>query len=149
MKDRKMSPTLHKAILLVLLTSIGCGGGGSTVPFEDNSQDADKYAQGVKQTVSDLVTVAMTSSEPADETSTLVNLLESPDNRPSGPHEAIYLELLAAAEKITLDCNVAEGRPEGLEQSLTELKAIADKLPGTVAESVPESAQGGSMPEQD
>jgi hypothetical protein len=52
MKDRKMSPTIRKAVLLILLTNVGCGGGGSTVPFEDNSQDADKYAESVKQTVS-------------------------------------------------------------------------------------------------
>ncbi len=149
MKDRKMSPTLHKTILLVLLTNIGCGGGGSTVPFQDNSQDADKYAQSVKQTVSDQVAAAMSSPEPADETSTLVSLLEDPDTRPSGPHEAIYLEILAAAQKLTSECNAAQGRPEGLEQSLTELKALADKLPGTVVESVSEEAQGGSAAEQD
>ena len=149
MKDRKMSTTVRKAVLLMLVANVGCGSGGSTVPFKDNSQDADKYAQSVKQTVSVQVAAAMTSSEPADETSTLVSLLENPKSRPSGPHEAIYLEILAAAEKITLDCNVAEGRPEGLEQSLTELKALAEKLPGTVVEELPEGTQGSGAAGQD
>lgn len=147
MKDPKMTQTFRTAVLLTLLTSFGCGG-GSTVPFTDDSQNADKYAQSVKQTVSDLVTAARISSEPADETSTLVSLLESPDNRPSGPHEQIYLELLAAAQKITQECSAAQGRPEGLEQSLTELKALADKLPGTVEVTVPEDQQSEDSVEQ-
>jgi hypothetical protein len=148
MKALKMSPTIPKAVLLILLTNVGCGG-GSTVPFTDDSQNAEKYAASVKQIVSDECAAAQTSSEPADQISTIVALLESPDNRPSGPHEAIYLEILAAAQKLNSECNAAQGRPEGLEQSLTDLKAIADKLPGTVAEKVDEDGQGGSMPGED
>lgn len=149
MKDRKMSPTLHKAILLVLLTNIGCGGGGSTVPFTDNSQDADKYALSVKQAVSDQVAGALSSSEPADQISAIVTLLENPDHRPAGPHEAIYLEILAAAKDITLDFSTVEGRPEGIEESLAKLTGLADKLPGTVKETVVEGGQGGGAAEQD
>ncbi|MBC7967809.1 MAG: hypothetical protein H7Z17_18005 [Fuerstia sp.] len=99
--------------------------------------------------MSDQVASAKKSVEPADQISTIVGLLESPDNRPSGPHEAIYLEILAAAQKLNSQCNAAQGRPEGLEQSLTDLKAIADKLPGTVAENVSGEAQDGGMAEQD
>ena len=130
-----------------MFTSFGCGG-GSTVPFTDDSQNAEKYAQSVKQTVADVVTAAATSSEPADATSALVSLLESPDNRPSGPHEPIYLELLAAAQKITQECNAAQGRAEGLEQSLADLKAISDKLPGNVEVTVPEDQQSEDSVEQ-
>jgi nucleotide-binding universal stress UspA family protein len=149
MKDRKMSPTTQKAMVLVLLANFGCGG-GSTVPFTDNSQDADKYALSVKQAVSDQVAGAMSSSEPADQISTLVTLLENPDNRPSGPHEAIYLEILDAAKDISIDLSATEGRPEGLEETLAKLKALADKLPGTVKETVVEGEpDGGGMAEQD
>lgn len=142
MKDRKMCLTMRKAILLVLLANSGCSG-GSTVPFEDNSQDADKYALSVKQAVSDQVAGARSSSEPADQISAIVTLLENPDHRPVGPHEPIYLEILAAAKDITLDFSTTDGRPEGLEESLAKLKALADKLPGTVKEAVLEEGQGG------
>lgn len=142
MKDRKMCLTMRKAILLVLLANSGCSG-ESTVPFKDNSQDADKYALSVKQAVSDQVAGAMSSSEPADQISAIVTLLENPDHRPTGPHEAIYLEILAAAKDITLDFSTTEGRPEGLEESLAKLKALADKLPGTITEAVVEEGQGG------
>ncbi len=72
-----------------------------------------------------------------------MTLLENPDHRPAGPHEAIYLEILAAAKDITLDFSTTEGRPEGLEESLAKLKALADKLPGTGKEAVVEEGQGG------
>ncbi len=148
MKDVKMYRTMQMPVLLVLLASFGCGG-GSTVPFEDNSQDADKYALSVKQSASDQIAGAMSSPEPGDQISAIVSLLENPDNRPAGPHEAIYLEILAAAEKLTADCNAAQGRPDGLEESLTKLKALADKLPGTVNEAVVEEGTDESMPEQE
>lgn len=137
MKARKMTPAIRKAVLLIMLTNVGCGGAESTVPFTDDSQDADKYALSVKQTVSDQVAAAMVSPEPADETSTLVSLLEDPDNRPSGPHEAVYQEILAAAQKLTQECVAANGKPQGLAESLKALKAISDKLPGTVVDSQP------------
>ena len=92
---------------------------------------------------------ALSSSEPADQISAIVTLLENPDHRPAGPHEAIYLEILAAAKDITLDFSTVEGRPEGIEESLAKLTGLADKLPGTVKETVVEGGQGGGAAEQD
>ena len=144
-KDLKMSRTTHIVVLLVLLTSFGCGG-GSTVPFTDNSQDTDAYAQSVKQAVADQVALAMTSSEPGDQIATISNMLENPDNRPQGPHEAIYLEIRSAAQDIILECNAAEdGRPDGLEESLTKLQALAEKLPGSVALTAQEPGQNNAQ----
>lgn len=137
MKDPTMSRLMRHAVLLILLTASGCGGSESTVPFNDDSQDADKYAASVKQIVADEVAAAVRSDEPADQISTIVGLLENPDSRPSGPHESIYLEILAAAQKLNEECVKNSGKPKDLAESLKTLKAISDKLPGTVVESKP------------
>lgn len=123
--------------ILSLLAVLGCGPAESTVPFTDNSQDTTAYALTVKQAVSDQVTLAMTSKEPADQMATLTSMLELPENRPQGEHEPIYLEILAAAQKLSKECAEANGKPKGLAESLKALKAISDKLPGTVSESKP------------
>ena len=132
-----MSPTIRHAVLLVLLTGAGCGS-ESTIPFNDDSQNTDKYAASVKQIVADEVAAAVRSDEPADQISTIVGLLENPDSRPSGPHESIYLEILAAAQKLNEECVKNSGKPKDLAESLKTLKAISDKLPGTVVDSKPE-----------
>lgn len=111
MKEPTISPTMRHAVFLILLTGSGCGGSESTVPFNDDSQDADKYASSVKQIVADEVAAAVRSAEPADQISTIVGLLENPDSRPSGPHESIYLEILAAAQKLNGECAAANGKP--------------------------------------
>jgi hypothetical protein len=145
MKDCQMSPYLRNVLLVALLANIGCGG-GSTVPFKDNSQDTDAYAQSVKQAVADQVALAMTSSEPGDQIASIANLLENPDNRPQGPHESIYLEIRSAAQDIMLECSAAaEGRPDGLEESLTKLQALAEKLPGTVALTAQEPGESNAQ----
>ncbi len=128
------SEFLKLSTLAVLAVScFGCGSAGTPVPFNDNSQDTDAYALSVKQSVMDQIAAAKTSSEPGDSISALVNLLEVPGNRPPGPHEPIYLEILAAAQKVTAECAAApNGKPKTLAQSLKDLTAIADKLPGTV-----------------
>ncbi len=130
-------PTLRKVVLLSLVISCGCVAPESTVPFTNNSQDTTAYALTVKQAVSDQVTVAMTSSEPADQLAALASMLELSENRPQGEHEPIYLEILAAAQKLSQECAAANGKPKGLAESLNALKAIADKLPGTVVDSKP------------
>ena len=132
-----MSPTMRKVALLSLMTGFGCGAPESKVPFTDNSQDTTAYALTVKQAVSDQVLLAMTSSEPADQLTTLTSMLELPENRPQGEHEPIYLEILAAAQKLSQECAAANGKPQGLAESLKALKAISDKLPGTVVDSKP------------
>ena len=139
MKDPTMSRIMRHAVLLILLTASGCGGSESTVPFNDDSQDADKYAASVKQIVADEVVAAVRSAEPADQISTIVGLLENPDSRPSGSHESVDLEILAAAKKLNEECATANGKPKDLAESLKNLKAISDKLPGTVVDSKPES----------
>jgi len=136
-KAQSMFSMLSKVTLLTILasTSIGCGSGESTVPFTDDSKDADAYALSVKQAVADQVASAATSSEPADQVSVLVSLLEDKGNRPAGPHEAIYGEILTAAQMLTVECQAApNGRPDGLDKSLEDLAAISNKLPGTVKE---------------
>ena len=112
------------------LVSSGCG--QSERPFTDNSQDADLYAQDVKQIALDAIQRAKRSREPADQMQTIITELEGQvaNSRPVGAHKPIYAELLTAAKQISEDCKKANGKPADLMPRLDSLKLIAEKLPG-------------------
>lgn len=119
----------------LLLASLLLAGCGPRRPFTDNSQDADLYAQDVKQMAYDAVAKAKRSREPADQIRTLVLEIERQETnrKPVGPHKAIYAELLAAAKPLLEDCEkAAGGKPANLASRLDSLQKIAEKLPGKV-----------------
>jgi hypothetical protein len=120
------------AFLLAPLLLAGCG--SPDRPFTDNSKDADLYAADVKQIAYSTVSRAKRSREPADQVQVLVTELESQEsnNKPAGPHKAVYGDMLAAAKLLLEDCKKANGKPANLNSRLDAIKVIADKLPGQV-----------------
>ena len=126
-------PRLFAFYLVFFLASLASSGCGQTErPFTDNSNDADLYAQDVKQIALDAIQRARRSREPADQVQTLVSELEgqSANNRPIGAHKPIYAELLTAAKQLAEECKKANGKPADLPSRLDSLKQIAEKLPG-------------------
>jgi hypothetical protein len=120
------------SLLLASLLLLGCGSGK---PFTDNSQDAELYAQDVKQIAYGAIAKARRSREPADQIRTLVREIEQqgPNRRPVGPHRPTYEALLAAAKPLMEECEkAAGGKAANLASRLDSLQKIAEKLPGKV-----------------
>ncbi len=110
---------------LLILLAWGCG--RHELPYNDNSRDADLYAQNVRSLVLGLVDTARSSGEPQIQINLIVKEL-SHDDRPVGHYKQIYADLLATSQKILDRCPPGATRPD-IRKELDELSSLARKLP--------------------
>ncbi len=115
-------------ICLAVVALMGCGG----EPIVDHSRDPQMFALDVKELTAQSVAEARTSSEPADALFNLVDTLAELGAQPTGQHLSRYQEIRALATGIYEDAQAVDGRPEGLEERLDQLWALAEQLPGQV-----------------
>ena len=115
-------------LCLVALAWIGCAGD----PVVDHTRDPDMFAFDVKEVTADSVAQARVSDEPADALSGLVDILAELRAQPTGGHLSLYQEIGALATEIYEEAEALDGRPEGLEERLDQLWALAEQLPGDV-----------------
>ena len=122
-------PWITRSFVLTLICLAGCG--GSSVPFNDDSQDTEKFATLIKQVVAESVADARKSKEPADQIRLIADAVKG-DNKPVGAYGEIYSRLGAAANELAEACERADGPTPDMSKKLDDLLAIADELPGSV-----------------
>jgi hypothetical protein len=117
----------------VLVGLAGCGG-GSSLPYTDNSRDPEALATNLKQVVLTAVYEAKDAREPADALAMIVTAFDGNKRRqmPVGSYGPIYDELAAVATQWYEACESADGRAPGLEGGLAQLEELAAQLPGDV-----------------
>lgn len=116
------------SLLVACLSLVGCGSSG--VPFNDDSQDTEKFAVLIRQVVAESVADARKSSEPADQIRLISDAVRG-GNKPVGQYGEIYQRLGVAANELTEACERADGPTPDLGKKLDELLAIAEELPGS------------------
>lgn len=117
----------HPSVLLVA-AAIGCSA-SSTLEYTDHSQDPERFARLVKQTVVEVVADARKSIEPYDEIRLIAQSVDG-DNKPIGPYGDVYDRLRSLADELADACELADGPTADMNRKLDELLAIADELPG-------------------
>ena len=115
---------------VLVLAWMGCAD-GSVV---DHTRDPDLFAWDVKEVTASSVAEARGSDEPADALFNLVDMLADLGAQPTGPHLSIYQEMRTMANQIYEDAQAEDERPEGLDERLDALWALAEQLPGEVQE---------------
>lgn len=114
---------------VLTLGLVGCGG-GSSVPYTDNSQDAEALARNVKELIVNAVADARKSKEPQDHIANVVAATAPKPGKPTGSFEGTYAQIHTAAEQLVEACERAGGPTPDLKQKLDELLKLADALPG-------------------
>ncbi len=115
-------------LCLAVLALIGCGGEAVV----DHSRDPQMFAEDIKELTAQSVAEARTSSEPADALFNLVDMLAELGSQPTGQHLSVYQDIRGLASEIYEDARAVDGRPDGLEERLDRLWALAEQLPGRV-----------------
>lgn len=116
-----------------VLFCLGCGGGGSSVPYTDHSRDPEAYAKTTKQMIFVVIEDAQVSKEPAESLEAIVDKFEGRmDKLPVGDYRSIYEEILALASELHQACEAADGPTPDLKARLANLREITEKLPGDV-----------------
>lgn len=124
--------------LVVALAGLAVLAGCETASraYTDHSQDADRYAQHIKQMVAEIVAEAPRQREPADLLIPLVQELQE-TTRPRGQYGDVYRQLLEKAQALRQACEQSpSGRPSDLSARLAELAQLADQLPGEAGSEV-------------
>jgi len=116
-----------KQIRLALLILLAWGCGRHELPYNDNSRDAELYAQNVRTLVLGLADTARSSGEPQLQIKMIVKEL-SQDDRPVGQYKQVYADLLATSRKILDRCPPGASRPD-IRKEIDELTSLARKLP--------------------
>lgn len=113
----------------LLFGVVGCGG-GSSVPYTDNSQDPEALARNIKELIVNSVADARTSKEPQDHLRNIVSAVSPGTNKPMGSYEGTYAQIRESAEQLMEACERANGPTSDLRVKLDELLKLADGLPG-------------------
>ncbi len=125
MKNTWLLAAASSALLLA-----GC----SRNPTNLATKDPAYYAQKVKGRVYELVQAVRANPKAAGpQGSLLLEELEGYQTQPVGDHEATYAQLLEKCRELV----EAAKRNASVTQQLNEIKALADKLPGTATGSGP------------
>jgi hypothetical protein len=101
-------------------------------PAKLDTKDPDYYAQKIKRQVYELVQAAWQDPKAAGpQGSVLLEELEGYKTQPVGDHEATYEQLLQKCRELVEAANRRASQAQ-IRKTLGEMKALADKLPGTV-----------------
>jgi hypothetical protein len=126
--------------LLAVSSAVALAGCSGSSPKSLDSQDPAKYAQKIKSQVYSFVEEARRNPRTAGEqAAVLLEELETYQNRPVGSHGSIYAQLLQTCQQLVEAAKTAGGKAE-VDKKLSEMKALADQLPGEIRVQRPDEA---------
>jgi len=127
----ELYPMIRLTLCTAVLFLLGCGGGGSSVPYTDHSRDPEAFAKTTKQMIFDVIDDARNSREPAESLEAIVDKFEGRfDQLPVGDYRPIYEEIHALATELYEACEAIDGPTPDLNARLAEMQTMAEKLPG-------------------
>lgn len=123
-----MKYSLVFAIVASVLFLGGCSGKNQDL----DTGDPAKYAEKIKNRVHNMVEAVRRSPGSArEQASVLLEELEVYEKQPVGEHETVYAQLLQNCWEL-VEAAGRSGSGAEVARKLNEMKALADKLPGTV-----------------
>lgn len=124
--------SMYRLIAFGLAIGLAGCGSGSSREYTDTSKDPEKYAASIKQLVYNQISSAARSKEPDDDLDAIIQELSDQKGRPLGSYKEVYDQILTNATELKKELE-GKSKPSNLRAKLDEIKALADKLPGTAA----------------
>lgn len=118
-----------RGLLLIMAALCLHGCGPEELPFTDNSQDAELYAQNMRRTVLMLVQYAR-GGDPETQMGILATELSHTD-RPVGDYAAIYDDMREKTGEALEICRASQSSKPAIDAQLDELTRLAENLPQT------------------
>jgi hypothetical protein len=126
--------------LVGVTSAIALAGCSPPKPKNLDSEDPGKYAQKIKSQVYSFVEEARRNPRSVSEQgAVLLEELDIYQKQPVGSHGSIYAQLLQSCQQLVEAAKTAGGKAE-VDKKLSEMKALADQLPGEIRAERPDRA---------